>query len=106
MSEELRMSNRPTSLSLSRSSVESAHEAIKSQIHQTPIITSSSLSSLLPNKNPLYFKAENLQKGGAFKFRGATYSLSCLSEEALLRGVCTHSSGETGGGWTSNVDAT
>ena len=41
----------------------------------------------------MYFKAENLQKGGAFKFRGASYSLSCLTPEQLAKGVCTHSSG-------------
>lgn len=84
----------PPTLPLTRSSVQAAHEAIKSRIHRTPIFTSSSLSSLLPGQNPLYFKAENLQKGGAFKYRGATYSLTQLPEEAQHRGVCTHSSGE------------
>ncbi|KAI0782580.1 tryptophan synthase beta subunit-like PLP-dependent enzyme [Abortiporus biennis] len=84
-------------LPLSRQSVELAFDAIKSQIHRTPIFTSSSLSDGLPNKNVLYFKAENLQKGGAFKFRGATYNLGCLSESELEKGVCTHSSGNHAG---------
>ncbi|OBZ70106.1 putative serine racemase [Grifola frondosa] len=47
--------------------------------------------------NTIYFKAENLQKGGAFKFRGASYSLSCLTDDELSKGVCTHSSGNHAG---------
>ncbi|KAI0751171.1 tryptophan synthase beta subunit-like PLP-dependent enzyme [Daedaleopsis nitida] len=84
-------------LSLTRDSVLAAHEAIASLVHRTPVFTSSSLSASLPGKNTLYFKAENLQKGGAFKFRGASYSLSCLTPEQLAKGVCTHSSGNHAG---------
>lgn len=80
-------------LPLVRSSVLAAHEAISSIVHRTPVFTSSSLSESLACKNTLYFKAENLQKGGAFKFRGASYSLSCLTADELAKGVCTHSSG-------------
>lgn len=86
-----------TLLPLSRSSVEVAYEVVKPLIHRTPIFTSSSLSASLPDRNVLYFKAENLQKGGAFKFRGASYSLSCLTKEELEKGVCTHSSGNHAG---------
>ena len=78
---------------LSRSSVQAAHEVIRPFVHETPVFTSSSLSESLPGGNTLYFKAENLQKGGAFKFRGASYSLSCLTPDQLAKGVCTHSSG-------------
>lgn len=79
--------------SLSRSYVEAAHKIIKPFVHETPVFTSSSLSAALPGKNTLYFKAENLQKGGAFKFRGASHSLERLTPEQLKAGVCTHSSG-------------
>ncbi|KAJ3555878.1 hypothetical protein NM688_g2338 [Phlebia brevispora] len=82
---------------LSKSSVEKAYQAIKPLIHRTPVFTSSSLSRALPHRNTLYFKAENLQKGGAFKFRGASYSLGQLTEDELCRGVCTHSSGNHAG---------
>lgn len=78
---------------LTRASVQAAHEAIKPFIHRTPVFSSRSLSSMLAGKNILYFKAENLQKGGAFKFRGASYSLGRLTEDQLRKGVCTHSSG-------------
>lgn len=87
----------PPNLALNRSSVQSALEIIQPLIHRTPIFTSSSLSASLPGQNSLYFKAENLQKGGAFKFRGASYSLSCLTKAELEKGVCTHSSGNHAG---------
>ena len=80
-------------LPLARSSVLAAHDQIKSRIHCTPIFTSSSLSAGISGGNTIYFKAENLQKCGAFKFRGASFSLSRLTPEELDRGVCTHSSG-------------
>ena len=86
----------PQTLPLTRSSVQAAHETIKPFVHRTPVFTSRSLSdALLPGGNTLYFKAENLQKGGAFKFRGASYSLSRLSQDELDKGVCTHSSGQS-----------
>ncbi|CAL1699959.1 unnamed protein product [Somion occarium] len=87
----------PEQLPLTRSSVLAAHDVIKSRAHRTPIFTSSSLSAGITAGNNLYFKAENLQKGGAFKFRGASFNLSRLSHEELQRGVCTHSSGNHAG---------
>ena len=41
----------------------------------------------------MYFKCENFQKAGAFKFRGATNALFSLNEKDAKRGVATHSSG-------------
>ncbi|KAI0076959.1 tryptophan synthase beta subunit-like PLP-dependent enzyme [Panus rudis PR-1116 ss-1] len=84
-------------LSLNRSSILLAHTKIKSRIHRTPVFTSTSLSASLPGGNTLYFKAENLQKAGAFKFRGASFNIASLSEDELKRGVCTHSSGNHAG---------
>lgn len=81
-------------LPLSRSSVLVAYDTIEPIVHRTPVFTSSSISKVLPGGNALLFKAENLQKGGAFKFRGATFSLSRLTDDQLSKGVCTHSSGQ------------
>ncbi|EPQ52155.1 tryptophan synthase beta subunit-like PLP-dependent enzyme [Gloeophyllum trabeum ATCC 11539] len=64
-----------------------------SPIHLTPLLTSVSLSALAPADTDILFKAENLQKGGAFKIRGATYAVSKLSPAELEKGVITHSSG-------------
>jgi threonine dehydratase len=91
----------PAETDLTRTAVQAAHEVIKPLIHETPVFTSSSLSASLPGRNKLYFKAENLQKGGAFKFRGASYSLSCLTQDQLAKGVCTHSSGRVVRGHTA-----
>lgn len=44
----------------------------------------------------VWFKCENLQRGGAFKFRGATNAVWSLSDEDAARGVVTHSSGNHG----------
>ncbi len=68
-----------------------AHERIVKQIRSTPILTSSSLSSIFGCE--LYFKCENFQKVGAFKFRGASNAVLSLSDKELQSGVATHSSG-------------
>ena len=47
-----------------------AHSRIKEHIHRTPILTSVSINEITGAS--LYFKCENFQKIGAFKFRGAT----------------------------------
>jgi threonine dehydratase len=71
--------------------IKEAHKRIKPYIHITPIFTSSGINRICNAK--IYFKCENLQKVGAFKFRGATNAVLCLSKEEALRGVATHSSG-------------
>ncbi|MBN2349301.1 MAG: pyridoxal-phosphate dependent enzyme [Bacteroidales bacterium] len=73
------------------SDILAAHKKIKPYIHQTPVLTSASLN-LLVNAE-LYFKCENFQKAGAFKFRGATHAVLCLAQSELALGVATHSSG-------------
>ncbi|MEZ5196063.1 MAG: pyridoxal-phosphate dependent enzyme [Bacteroidales bacterium] len=75
--------------------IQEAAKRIKPFIHKTPV-----LSSELINKRvnaEIYFKCENLQKGGAFKFRGATNALFSLTDEEIVNGVCTHSSGNHAG---------
>ena len=68
-----------------------AHERIKKFVHRTPVLTSESINHLLGAE--LYFKCENFQKVGAFKFRGATNSVFSLDELSVGKGVATHSSG-------------
>jgi threonine dehydratase len=68
-----------------------AHHRIRPFIHNTPVLTSSSINKILGAE--FYFKCENFQKVGAFKFRGATNAVLSLSPEELVRGVGTHSSG-------------
>lgn len=68
-----------------------ARKRIAPYAHATPVITSSTLDALAGRK--LFFKCELLQKGGAFKFRGACNAILSLSEDEAKRGVLTHSSG-------------
>jgi len=68
-----------------------AHKRIKPFINKTPVLSSSYLNQLSGAK--LYFKAENFQKVGAFKYRGATNAVLSLSKTDLEKGVATHSSG-------------
>jgi threonine dehydratase len=71
--------------------VVTAHGLIRSQVHRTPVMTSRSINAT--TGGDLYFKCENLQKVGAFKFRGACNAVFSLSAEEAARGVATHSSG-------------
>ena len=68
-----------------------AHDRIRNYVHKTPVLTSNSINQIFGAQ--LFFKCENFQKVGAFKFRGATNALLSLSEEEASRGVGTHSSG-------------
>jgi threonine dehydratase len=71
--------------------IQQAAERIKPYIHRTPVFTSSSLNHMV--QADLFFKCENFQKAGAFKFRGACNAVLSLSESEARRGVATHSSG-------------
>lgn len=72
-------------------SIQNVLKQIAPYIHRTPVFTSSSLDEMIGCK--LYFKCENFQRMGAFKFRGAMHALLNLSEKEKLKGVITHSSG-------------
>jgi threonine dehydratase len=73
------------------SDIQSAHSRIRPFIHFTPVLTSQQLNKIFNSE--LYFKCENFQKVGAFKFRGATNAVFSLTAEEKRRGVVTHSSG-------------
>lgn len=71
--------------------VVAAAARIEGIAHRTPVLTSRTIDARLGAR--LSFKAENLQRGGAFKFRGAANALARLSEDERRRGVITFSSG-------------
>jgi threo-3-hydroxy-L-aspartate ammonia-lyase len=68
-----------------------AAERLQGVAHHTPVLTSRRLDALLGAE--LFFKCENLQRGGAFKFRGASNALARLDEQQRGRGVAAYSSG-------------
>jgi threo-3-hydroxy-L-aspartate ammonia-lyase len=71
--------------------IAAAHERIKPQAKRTPVLTSSTVDAHVGAK--VFFKCENFQRMGAFKFRGAFNALSQLSPEQRKRGVIAFSSG-------------
>ena len=71
--------------------IQLAAERIKPYIHHTTVLTNDSLNKLVNAQ--VYLKCENLQKVGAFKFRGACNAVFSLSDEEAALGVSTHSSG-------------
>lgn len=71
-----------------------AHARIRSQIRATPVINDPGLDAILGCR--LFCKCENLQRTGAFKFRGASNAIARLSENGTMGDVATHSSGNHG----------
>jgi len=71
--------------------VQSARERLRGHAHLTPVMTSRALDERCGAR--IYLKCENLQRVGAFKFRGAFNAISRLSDEQKRRGVVTYSSG-------------
>jgi len=71
--------------------VTKAHLIVQKYAHRTPVLTSSSINKIVGGN--LFFKCENLQKVGAFKFRGACNAVFSLTGEEAQKGVATHSSG-------------
>lgn len=74
--------------------VRDAKRRISQFAHTTPVFSSQTLNIL--SENSVFLKAENLQKSGSFKFRGAMNFLLSLSKENLRNGVVTGSSGNHG----------
>ena len=74
--------------------VRAAATRIAPHARVTPVMCSPALDALSGAK--LYFKCEHLQRGGAFKFRGACNAVWSLDEAQAAHGVVTHSSGNHG----------
>ena len=71
--------------------VEAAARRLDGVAHRTPVVTSRTLDERAGAS--VFLKAECLQRGGAFKFRGAYTKISSLPEEVRARGVLAYSSG-------------
>lgn len=74
--------------------IQQAHTRIAPYIHRTPILESRALNEIIGCE--LFFKAENFQKIGAFKARGACNAVFSMDKATLQKGVVTHSSGNHG----------
>jgi threonine dehydratase len=71
--------------------IERAVQRIAPFAHRTPVVTSTSVDCAAGAE--VFFKCENLQRTGSFKFRGACNAVAYLPEAEKRRGVVTHSSG-------------
>ena len=71
--------------------IEMAYRIVQPVVHKTPLLMSRTLNARIGNK--VLFKAENLQRIGAFKIRGAYNKIASLTAEERKRGVVAHSSG-------------
>jgi threonine dehydratase len=74
--------------------IRAAHLRVRPHVHRTPVFACAAIDAEVGAK--LWFKAESLQKIGAFKARGASNAVFSLSADAAKRGVVTHSSGNHG----------
>src|SRR5512147_2311437 len=71
--------------------VEAAASRLHGVAHRTPVATSRTLDERLSAR--LFLKCENLQRAGAFKFRGAYNAIAKLTPPERARGILTYSSG-------------
>jgi threo-3-hydroxy-L-aspartate ammonia-lyase len=71
--------------------VAAAAKRIEGTAHRTPVLTSRTVDDELGAR--VFFKCENFQRMGAFKFRGAFNAMSCLDSQQREAGVVTFSSG-------------
>ncbi|KAJ3107460.1 hypothetical protein HDU97_004056 [Phlyctochytrium planicorne] len=81
---------------INHENIQKAAEVIKGKAIVTPVLTCETLSKLASTKEneiTLFFKCENFQKVGAFKFRGAFNALSSIPPDLRSKGAVTHSSG-------------
>ena len=85
------MSDLSSAAAVSYADIEAAAARLEGVAHRTPVATSSQFDALAGCE--AYFKCENLQRMGAFKFRGAYNALALLDPAARARGVVAFSSG-------------
>ena len=71
--------------------IKAAHERIRKYVHRTPVLTNRQVDERAGAS--IYFKCENFQRVGAFKFRGGSNAIFSLTDEEADKGVATHSSG-------------
>lgn len=81
-------------MAVSPADVDTAADRIRGHVHRTPVVTCTALDAAAGAR--VLLKCEQLQRVGAFKFRGATNAVLGLSDVDAARGVACHSSGNHG----------
>jgi threo-3-hydroxy-L-aspartate ammonia-lyase len=80
-----------TSFAISLDDVRAAAERLRGAANRTPVVTSRTFDQIVGGR--VFFKCENLQRGGAFKFRGAYNRLAAMTPAERTRGIVAFSSG-------------
>ena len=83
--------NNATEFPVCYADVDAAAMRLAGIAHQTPVMTSTTVNQRIQSQ--VFFKCENFQRTGSFKFRGAYNALANLSKEQKQKGVLTFSSG-------------
>ena len=91
MKDALDYERHPVNLPVTYADVAAAAKRIEGAAYRTPVLTSATADALTGAS--LFFKAENLQRMGAFKFRGAYNAIAMLNADERKRGVLAFSSG-------------
>ncbi|WP_158937309.1 threo-3-hydroxy-L-aspartate ammonia-lyase [Burkholderia sp. S171] len=93
MSNPLRVdpTNEKLDLAISFNDIVRAHDRIAAHAHRTPVLTSATGDEFADAT--LFFKCENFQRTGAFKFRGACNAIAALTDDQRSRGVVAFSGG-------------
>ncbi len=87
----LTSSNQEAHTSVTIADIWEAYKLLKPRLHHTPLAPSRTLRDI--TGADIYLKAENMQRSGSFKVRGASYKISRLSKEEYSRGVIAASAG-------------
>jgi len=87
----LNPSNQEVHTSVTIADIWEAYKLLKPRLHHTPLAPSRTLRDI--TGADIYLKAENMQRSGSFKVRGASYKISRLSKEEYSRGVIAASAG-------------
>jgi threonine dehydratase len=75
------------------SDIEAAVAVVQGVVHHTPVLSSDGINKRIAGHPNVQLKAENFQRTGSFKIRGATYRLSLLTSDEKARGVAAASAG-------------
>ena len=75
------------------SEIHAAAAVVRGAVHRTPVLTSDGINKRIAGHPDVRLKAENFQRTGSFKIRGATYRLSLLTPAERTRGVAAASAG-------------
>src|SRR5262245_7154629 len=80
-----------SNLAITYIDIVAASQSLEGIAHHTPVLTSRQADAKAGAH--IFFKCENFQRSGSFKFRGAYNAISCLNKDQKRQGVIAYSAG-------------